>query len=266
MKFIHNFLVHQIYNMNLKDQYLSGISANKLSKIYGVSVTTITNRLKKLNVKLNNYSTNADWSFIDTNNNLFFYFLGWSISDGCIHHVFRNGRNRGVKYILTTHKKDILILNFFKKLIKNDVKLASNKNCKQFISSIPRSYATKLSNWGLIQRKTKEFKMTNKLNSINKNQFYQFLVGFIEGDGNTTPLKINNKLYKRIRIHNGSIVLIKFIRQRLYKYGFGIRKIEFDNRSNSMTYNITGKNADKLSKKLLNCEFKLLKRKWNNLN
>ena len=249
--------------MNLIEQYNSGISANKLSKIHNVSITTITNKLKKSNVKMRCHNSNNDWSFIDKKENAFFYFLGWAISDGCICHSFRNGRNRGIKYILTVHKNDIHILNFFHKLIKCNNKLATNQNCKQFVSSIPREYANKLSDWGLVQRKTYEFTVTNNLKNMTKKQFMQFLVGFIEGDGNVTPLKISNKYVSpRIRMFSGSFLLINFLKDKLTKYGYGQRKLE-SREKNNYTYSVTGKNAINLANNLLKCEYQLLNRKWD---
>lgn len=253
--------------MNLIEQYNSGISANKLSKIHNMSITTITNRLKKANIKMRCHDSNNDWSFINKKDDVFFYFLGWGISDGCIYHKFRNGRNRGITYILTVHKNDIHILNFFHDLIKCHNKLATNQNCKQFVSSIPREYADKLSDWGLVQRKTYEFTVTDNLKNMTKKQFMQFLVGFIEGDGNVTPLKISNKWCKnyispRIRICSGSSLLINFLRDELTKYGHGQRKLE-SRGSNNYTYSITGKNAINLANDLLKCEYKLLNRKWD---
>ena len=166
------------------DKYRSGVSARALTKEYNSTITSITDLLRrnKINVR-QPPPTVADWSFIYTRSPFFFYWLGWNLSDGCISYKHTGGRNRGIVTHFVTQTKDAHIVQFFKDRICPSTKTQILANAHSIIISIPRKDADYLARWGFVPRKSKILAPTELLEGMSDAEFYQMLVGFIEGDG-----------------------------------------------------------------------------------
>lgn len=210
----------------------------------------------------------AKWSFIDEESNLFHYWLGWMISDGCIFIVSKNSAfiNLGL------HPSDIHILEFFKQQNRCTAKIMKQKNNNMRVSRtyLSPGYVDKLSKWGFIPNKTKNFKATNRLLNLNEQNFYQFLVGFIEGDGSVDHRKLTKKIKNKHYISASTRVrmigvknVLSFIKNKLEKFGYKERKLSPKKNNKAYEYTISGKEADHLIGNLMLSEYHLLDRKWS---
>lgn len=218
----------------------------------------------------------ARWDFINEKSSLFYYWLGWMISDGCIFAVSKNSA-----FIdLGLHSDDVHILEFFKR--KNEctarILKQNGKNMHKSRTFIPHEYINILSEWGFVPNKTENFKVTDRLMSLKEEDFYQFLVGFIEGDGSvdcrtmtkkvkfkTTKTKYYQSSVCRIRMIGVEPVL-SFIKSKLIEFGFTARKMSPKKNNKAFEYTISGKDAIILFGKLLSSEYHLLERKWSKLS
>lgn len=257
-----------------------GQSVSSIARTYNCSITGVSNLLKRNGCII--YKPDdlikRDWSFINDKSDLFFYWLGWMLSDGHVFNTFRQNRNRGVKSRITVHKNDIHILEFFRDIIQPNfkIKFVKRSECATLDLSIPRIIYNIVKQYGLIPNKTYRFKATKLLYGISQDQFLQFLVGFIEGDGciDTPILKSKNYQYKTFRIRIvGNNYLLKWIQNMLYKHGFWKRKLSphknIDGKTHSKQFSelgIAGKDAIKLGKMLLKCQYHKLGRKWVKLS
>lgn len=256
----------------LLNEYNSGLSLSQLSKKYNMSITGVSANIKRQNGVIRPYNVNNNnWSFINEQKELFFYWLGWMLADGCVCERFSGGRKRGIISFLTVHKNDIHILNFFKDIIYKNTKIRKikGKNCVRLDLAMQREIFNNVKTWGLIPNKTYEFKMTKRLNDISEDEFFQLFIGIVEGDGNVDCRKMKSKKYyykvHRIRTTT-SKRLISWIRQKLWEYGYDKRKINIFKHTKVCTgYTICGKDAIRLSERLNKCEYHLLNRKWDRL-
>jgi hypothetical protein len=210
----------------------------------------------------------SDWSFVNEESMLFFYWLGWMLADGCIRFIKRDGRNRGIITYLTVHNNDTNILTFFRDHIQASAIVHPKKdNCVRLDLRVPRLIAIELQNWGLCERKSHEFKMIPKLSMITNNQFLQLLCGLIEGDGsvNTKLIKSKKHLYPvpTIGLVN-HISLITWVADRLTHLGYAARKI--CSQKGCYSYRIAGLDAHKLHAELMVCPYHLLNRKWSRIS
>jgi len=254
-------------------QFNEGISVTKLASEHGYSITGMSELLKRNGISTITAPQNkGDWSFINVKQQLFFYWLGWMLADGCIYHKRRDNRNRGVSAILTVHRNDNHILEFFRDIIypQQKIHVVKKNNCNRLDLSIPRHVAMELETWGLIPNKTYEFKITSNLQHLSDDQFCQFLIGFIEGDGSIGILNLKSRKtirkVPRVRICSGSQVLIEWLRERITQFNIPPRKIYTKPRSKYYAaYEIAGSDAIKLYKILITYKYKLLNRKWDRL-
>lgn len=267
------------------NDYKSGLSCSKIAKKYNRSITGISNilKLEGINVLRPEDTTTYNWSFIYNNSNLFMYWLGWMLSDGCIYHCKAAGRNRGIMTYLCTNDK--YILEFFRDKIDKARKVVTKgKNNKMYRLdiSIPRKDAEFISQFGLIEAKSLVIKGTDKLVNLSRNDFIQMFAGLIEGDGDIKFQQMKSKLHTypvlSIRLHSGSKEWLEFISNKLDSFGYKKRKIlgprkhytDFGGTYNEKreyisgySYSISGKDAINLGKEILNCKYHLLDRKWN---
>ena len=249
------------------------VSIRKLAKQYNYSTCGMSLLLKRNNRKVLRPQdvVQRDWSFIQTTNDLFLYWLGWVLTDGCIKYIRKENRDRGVVVDVSAHKRDKYILEFFRDIIQPTSKFSEHNNCIKLYITIDRLSAQLLHEWGLVPRKSLILKPTPRLNNLTDQEFCQLLCGAIEGDGSIDARTLKSKRHQyrmlRIRICSASSQFIGWIRQRLYQLGFKKRKITGNNAKDSKyDYAISGKDAIRLSKLLLNCKYHLLKRKWDRCN
>lgn len=270
-----------IFNVPINEilsKFDSKISVSKLAKEYNYTVTGMSNLLKSNNriiLRPEDYCVN-DWSFILDNRELYLYWLGWMLSDGCIYYKFKNGRNRGIMTYLGVHINDIKILELFRSIINPNLKISLiGDNFARINISIPRKYADIVELYGLIRHKSLILKPTDTLQKLTKSEFFQMLIGYIEGDGhiNVKNIKSRNNHYKilNIGITCGSKEWLEWINEKFIKFGYKSRKLQSNWRINSKNqkyistydYRIAGSDAVRLYKELMKCKYHLLNRKWN---
>jgi len=204
-----------------------------------------------------------DWSFIDDSGPLFYYWLGWMLADGCI-------RDRGVKGIsikLAINSKDRHILKFFNDQISPhlEIKQYYNNLCERSWS-LDRKYLNTLQRHGFVQNKTY---LTNGLDMIMElpdHEYYQFMVGFIEGDGCVSIKKMRRKHYNydmlTIGITSNPSVL-DTINQKMISLNYKNRMTSSRIGNFAGDYRVCGSEAIRLYHELMKCKYKLLSRKWD---
>lgn len=253
-------------------EFNGGASVSKLANKYNYTITGMSNLLKSHGCLVLPQSAinKSDWTFVEQRNNLFFYWLGWMISDGNVSPRIKYGRKAGIESYICTHKNDLHILEFFKSKIyptKSIHFCKTDNTCKLYLN-IPRNIYEILLTYGLIPNKTYDFDVTPKLNDLNRNDFFQFYVGFIEGDGSIDNKKMRsrNHCYDmfRIRFSSGSINLTNWIINKLESFGYKRRKI-YCRSENNYEYSISGKDAITLGKECLSTQYHMLNRKWDKI-
>ena len=279
---IRTFSATTTFNVPINDilnKFDDGMSVSKLAIEYGYSITGMSNLLKRnsrIVLKPEDISTN-DWSFIESNRQLFLYWLGWMLSDGCIHHRKRDGRSRGITAYLTTIESDKFILEFFRDIINKNQKLKTQHNVSRLDLSMPRKIAIDLEDYGLIPAKSLILKPTEKLNDLSRSEFMQLLVGYIEGDGSVgiKRLKSRKNVYNTlsIGIACGSRDWLDWINTRLIEFGYKSRaishKVTINKRDSSHNgcydYRVVGSEAVMLGNELMKCKHHMLDRKWSRI-
>src|SRR6478736_1961304 len=107
-KEVESSIVNSYTNLR-KSQYL-------ISKELNIPHETISNILKRNNIKIEKWQYNVNHNFFqDINTPEKAYFLGWMISDGC-------NKSKGIH--INLQKKDEFILEIFKKIIEDLSKLS----------------------------------------------------------------------------------------------------------------------------------------------
>lgn len=261
-------------------KYDAGTSCSKLASEYGYTISGISHLLKQNGRTVVVPKAAGNWQFIVDKTSLFYYWLGWMLSDGCIYYKKKDGRNRGVKIWLGLQPGDEHILQFF--LTKTGAgKIKDVHSCgygggkpkylsmRRWETQIPREMAEIVSSYGLIPNKTYNFEPTQYLLNMSRHNFMQFLAGFTEGDGATDRrmMKSRKHAYQMDRIRwTGSPKLMKFIKDKLVEFGYKDRKILAIPESFACEFGIAGLEATKLINELKQSEFCLLDRKWNRFN
>lgn len=258
---------------DLVSKFDSGVSIRKLATIYKYTPSGVSFILSRHGRFGESPKTEADWSFIYDVNDLFLYWLGWMLSDGCIHHVHKGGRNRGISAGLTVKRADSHILEFFKSFIHQRIKINCQKNAATLAIALPREHTDYLSSYGLVQRKSLILAPTELLNSLTRKEFMQMLGGYIEGDGtvNIKCLKSRSHRYKclSVGITCGSRRWLEWINYKLMLFGYKSRKIYVKvskkyPRSTGFDYRVVGAEAVRLADELMQNKYALLNRKWDN--
>lgn len=251
----------------------AGASCRELAKQYGYTVSGMSSILHRNSRKPIIPKTSNDWSFIHNNRQLFLYWLGWMLSDGCISY-----RKNGVRTTLTVHKNDSYINEFFRDAINCDRMLhcPRGKNISRLDANISRADADYLASWGLVPRKSLILKPTENLTELNRPDFMQMLSGYIEGDGTVRAGWVKSGKYKYYVLHIGitcgSATWLQWINYNLIGFGYKSRTIRPKkrkakdwscNNSNCYDYRISGSEAVSLASEILNCKYHLLGRKWD---
>ena len=230
-----------------------GVSARRLAIKHNTTITSITDLLKRNNIELRPPATTSNWEFIYKLDDLFLYWLGWALTDGCIFYRIGDGRRRGVTVDISVQRRDKHILEFFKQLINPNQKIYYRKNQGRLRNSIKRASAVFLTHqWGFAQRKSLTLKPTSKLRRLSKRQFWQLFVGLIEGDGSVDKNGC-------ISCVSGSLIWLQWVRKMV---GFGIIK------PHNGSWRLRLKMEESLAlfrKHLSKVKFKLLSRKWDRI-
>lgn len=242
------------------DKYNKVKNISNVAYLLNLSHKVVNSILKKNNIETPNpQQTKYNWEFIQDQNNLFFYWLGWALSDGSISERKRGGIN----FVLHIHQQDKHVLEFFNSQINPKINISEYKksNSCRITYSVPRRLFLKLKEWGLIPNKTYLFKLTRLLKSISNDGFFQLLVGIIEGDGCIYTYK--NQITLSI---SGNKNLLEWISLRLSKCGLQKKKVykkksEFDH---ELRYR--KRDTLKVIQLLMGTKYHLLSRKWNKIS
>jgi|SRR6478736_2333765 len=179
-KEVESSIVNSYTNLR-KSQYL-------ISKELNIPHETISNILKRNNIKIEKWQYNVNHNFFqDINTPEKAYFLGWMISDGC-------NKSKGIH--INLQKKDEFILEIFKKIIEYEGPLYYQKgrclNCDDLVSLV--IYSTKLSEdlskLGIVPNKSHYTYFPD----IPEELYPYFIRGVFEGDG--TISQIGNGVYR----------------------------------------------------------------------
>lgn len=170
------------------EDYKNGESSNKIAEKLNIHSQTIRNFLKRNNIKIRQKGLktyNLDEKFFDKiDSEEKAYFLGFIFADGC---------NTGMSLNIHVAKKDIDILNKFKKAIKysGDIKLCKPRKIgnSDYISGpsclikICRKYiCDALIKLGCDIQKTNRIKFPEE-NIVPKYLIRHFIRGYFDGDG-----------------------------------------------------------------------------------
>ena len=247
-----------------------GTSISSLAIEYGYTITGMSCLIKRAGRIVEPPKNRNTWPTFESNPKLFLYLLGWLLTDGCVNHRHKDGRNRGCMLYISTN--DECILDFFHRSIAPSTKRTKYPRIGM---SATREYIGYVKTWGVIQRKSLTLKPTQKLNDLSDDNFLQLFVGCVEGDGSiaTKRVKSRGHIYDmpQIGITTASLEFILWIRNRLELLGFKQRKLYIKNGCKAFgktyatqyyNYRISGSDAKKLHETLTSQPYHLLDRKW----
>lgn len=210
-------------------------SRKYLAEYFGVTVSSIDNKLKRLGLTLKNKNRGDQYFFkiIDTEEKA--YWLGFIYADGYVISNYENGnfelgielssidvqhlhkfnRNFNDYYKITTRKRSMDSLT----KLNDNVKLGRmNEMCNIRIYS--KSIVEDLISNGLVQNKTKS-DIFPKI--VDEKLFFHFLRGYIDGDGSYTIRKAKTTArtieYPRVSITGNNKYCFEYIQGRLKPYG-----------------------------------------------
>ena len=258
----------------------AGKSSTKLAKEYKYSISGMSSLLKRNGRTPLIPQTPNNWEFINLRDELFYYWLGWMLADGCISYRHDDGRNRGITTFLTVQLKDKHIVDFFQSQIGGSIRNIKGRgfgglqepklSAHRLDANIPREKAEIITQYGLIKNKTYDFQPTDALITLPESDFYQLLVGFTEGDGSTDFRKLkapNGKFYGMYRIRwSGNVNLLNWVGDKLTSFGYKHRNTIISHSNKGATfgeYCVAGAEGLKLITILKQQKYNLLKRKWD---
>lgn len=236
------------------DEYKLGSSMRQLAAKYKSTITSISDMFKRLGAEIRPQTKSAaNWDFINTKGKIFYYWLGWMLSDGYVTRKHVGGRNRGIVAGLSCHRKDRHIIEFFKHIINPSYTLSKPSNSFALNASIPREIADHLLGWGLVERKSLILTPTANLLAMNDEDFYQMLAGYIEGDGCVAK-------GGQIGICSGSKTWLEYLATRIgiccsIESHNGSWRVRYKKKDSEILYNRLCQNAP----------FMLLARKWGRI-
>jgi hypothetical protein len=154
--------------------------------------------------------------------------------------------------------KDRNVIEFVRNSFSPSRRINYDGKIYRILFPISNNYLDFLTTWGCIKRKSLTLKPTDKLIDMADDQFYQMLVGIIEGDGS---IMIKTKC---IRIYSGSYEFCRYIVDRI---GFGrvcsYSRSDIKHPNTSFWCVWSYKQARVLSRLLLNSKIMKMDRKWN---
>ena len=237
----------------LVDQYLDGLSINKLHKQLGISLWTVSAILARHGIKTRSLRESVRFADVTTptSGNEFFYYLGLLLSDGWIY-------EREYSILAGLGMRDDIVINFIRDSFSPQRKVYFDGTLYRILLPITAEYRDFLASWGCVRRKSLILQPTEKLLTMVDEEFYQMLVGIIEGDGSVIAST------KAIQLYSGSREFCSYI---LTKIGFG--QLWVDRRRNKRKKNDSymcrwsDKQARILASSLLSCKLLKLNRKWD---
>lgn len=262
-------LTRERKNDNWSECEIKYLSENYQNEIKEKLVKNLPKRnwtsIKLMAGKLNLYRTNdfyrkSDMYRLMEDTNESFYWMGFLSADG---HFNQKDKRININLSVKDKKHLIRFSNFV-----NNVKVIISENiCSTSLQNID-VFAELCKKFDLKHDKTyfpPNFDVINK----DKELFFSYIVGFIDGDGYI------NKLYKRedcnlgIHLHSSWLKNLIYIENFLYKY-FNISKNKLSSKIGNDGYaRMTISDSSilsKIKKEVIRLELPVLNRKWNIIN
>ena len=179
--------VNKITIVQICNDYLNGLTVEKIALKYNYSRTGISSILKRNNINVGNYAqrggqkyTLKENLFKDINDEASAYWMGFIAADGCI---------TPKELTISLALKDLNHLELFKEYIESDRPIKTKKDIKTDkysprhscnISVGSQYVCDNLVKNGLFYRKTHKLTLPNIKNSL----MHHFVRGYFDGDGN----------------------------------------------------------------------------------
>ena len=264
-----NTVVKRLTNTDEKqviDEYLAGASQRQLGLRHSVNISVITNTLIKNNIGVRGVRESVGYKDVSIpkpiDGDIFYYWLGWMLSDGWIYQRKNNMRN----IALGLGSVDREIIEFFRDTLSHGRKIYEcqprgflrgrprvAKKFYRLLLPIDENTKQSLALWGLVPRKSLILKPTENLINLDDTNFCQLLVGLIEGDGTIYRHRKSGKL---VIVYYGTEAMCLYVASKI---GFG-----YVARNREIYATIWNhRNAMKLAKQLSTVKLALLKRKWS---
>jgi intein-encoded DNA endonuclease-like protein len=175
------------------------LSTQSIGKILNMSESSVRKKLHDIGVVLRSkfqFSKKyyIDETFFETiNTEEKAYFLGWMYSDGCVY-----SNKKGHMFHLTLNKKDISVLESFKKILKTNTPIHKMKNRDTYGFFVwSKKMYFDLINLGCVPRKSLILKFPT-LEQVPENLMRHFIRGYFDGDGSVTFNKKNYRMEAKI--------------------------------------------------------------------
>lgn len=184
---------------NLCEQYREGKSTYELARIFGCNRTTISDELKRNNIKMRSKSERDihlgvnEYYFSDIDNEKKAYFLGLIYADGCIKpksNIVSLCLKKEDSYLLEELKKD---MSLGRKIYNHNHK---NGKIYCYLSACHHKLVDDLKSIGCSERKT----FTCDLPTLDGKIMRHFIRGYFDGDGCVTHKKYKESKYASVQI------------------------------------------------------------------
>ena len=219
-----------------------------LGKKYDVYASTIAKILSRHGVDTRDSRESVGYKEVNIPNSdsmLFFYFLGLILTDGWIY-------ERKYSRTIGFGSKDHETVEYLRDHISPGRTIYDDKGFHRLLLPITEDQRLELAGWGVIKQKSLKLAPTDKLKSITDDQFFQLLVGLIEGDGTCF---VSGKGFRTIYLYGTKPIC-----------EYALRRAGSGHLIKSKTIwraTWTSKAADKLYDRLMQCEHRSMKRKWD---
>lgn len=181
----------QLDNQKIINEYLSGISANKLAHLYNISQWKIFDILNKNKIKIRSHKDlriPIDENFFEKiDNHQKAQILGLIYADGCIN---QDKKYFKYKMIISLAREDEYYLYQIRKLMKSETKICQTQKTNSYkpgnlfstFSSSNQKICNDLLKLGVHPRKSLDLDFPNE-NQVPTKYLSSFLLGLFEGDG-----------------------------------------------------------------------------------
>ena len=205
----------KFYNDDFKNKAIelfnSGLKSKEISKILGISKTTLIRNLDLLGY---NFDRSTSMQIYELDRNFFreidskekAYWLGLIYADGS-NKISRN------TFVLGLQEEDSYILNILAKSLKTNVPIKIQKDKKGIKKNFYRleiynkNLTLDLLKHGVVENKTSILKSPN----INENYIFDFIRGYFDGDGSIYTAKNDKNHYKDTISFTGTKEITSFI-------------------------------------------------------
>lgn len=205
----------------IKENY-NKMTANEIGRSLNRTANSIMAKAKRLKLPSKMRTFNKDY-FKNINTPEKAYWIGFIYADG---YIIDNPKNRNYEFSMELKREDKYVLEHLNNCLGGCFKVTDKTSKEKYI----KNYLTPPSKSSIIRTYSKDFVkdletagiVQNKTNSdiypiVQNNLFYDFLRGYIDGDGSITLYenkKVNIK-YLRVKIISKNIFVLKYIQEKL---------------------------------------------------